>query len=372
MRHVGHVDVVPLGDLLDPAEHLRQRHPGHADVLGQQRAQPLQRRVGQPPRLEQRVRLLLVGGDHRPAGARLLEALPHPLRLGVALRAGGVDPAQQHHVRVGGEPHVLPRVDRRQAVPVHQFQRRGDDPGRRHRADRLPGVHHRVEVPGDRPLQGTRGAQPHRDLRDDAERPLGADHQPGQVVPGDALGGPAAHPDQLAPAVDHLQLQDVVPGHAVLHTAHAAGVGGDVPADRRPRGAGRVRRVPQALLGADGPQVVVDDARLHHGVPLVGVDAQHLVHVLEGEDHRAVHGVGAAGQAGARAPGDHRHLVLEAEPHHVADLLGGPGTHHGERHAVRRPLGLVVLVAAEGGRVGDDLRGRYAVDWCVRHAVAPP
>ena len=79
------------------------------------------------------------------------------------------------------------------------------------------------------------GTQPYGDLGDQPEGALRTDQQTGEVVPGDTLRGLTTQPDQLAGAGDHLEPQDVVAGHAVLDAADAAGVGGDVAADGRPR-----------------------------------------------------------------------------------------------------------------------------------------
>ena len=46
-------DVVRGGRVADPREHLGHGTPRHADVLGQHRAEPLERRVREPPREEQ-------------------------------------------------------------------------------------------------------------------------------------------------------------------------------------------------------------------------------------------------------------------------------------------------------------------------------
>ena len=52
--------------------------------------------------------------------------------------------------------------------------------------------------------------KPDGDLGDDPERALGADHEPDQVVPRDALGGPLTEPDDLAGGRDDLEREHVV------------------------------------------------------------------------------------------------------------------------------------------------------------------
>ena len=184
-------------------------------------------------------------------------------------------------------PEVLPVVDGREAVAVEELEGRGHGTGAGHGRDGLAGPDERVEEADDGVLRRAGRAQPHGDLGDEAEGALGADEQRHEVVPGDALGGLAADADQLAGAGDDLEGEDVVAGDAVLDAAHAAGVRRDVAADRRPRRARRVRRVPEAVLGAGGPQVVVDDAGLDDGEALDGVDPQHGRHPLEADDDPA-------------------------------------------------------------------------------------
>ncbi len=152
----------------------------------------------------------------------------------------------------------------------------------------------------------------------------------------------------------HLEGQHVVPGHAVLEAAQASGVGGHVPADGRDLVAGRVGRVPQALLGDSPAQVVVDDAGLDHGDLVGRVDRLDGGHQLGGEDDAAVDGVGPARQPGPRSPGDERRAGGGAGRHHLGHLGGGPGPHHGDGLPERRPLRFVVHEAAHDVGIGDD------------------
>ena len=152
-----------------------------------------------------------------------------------------------------------------------------------------------VEEPDDGTGGGRAGRpQPHRHLGDHAERALGADHEPDQVVAGHALRGAAPEPHDLPGRRDHLQRQHVVACHAVLHAAQPAGVRGDVAADRRNGGARRVGRVPQAVLGGGLAQVVVHHAGLDDRQPLAGVDLDDGAHLFGAQDHAPVHGVRAA------------------------------------------------------------------------------
>ena len=95
--------------------------------------------------------------------------------------------------------------------------------------------------------------QPQDRPGDDAERALAADEQLEQREPGDVLDPLAAEGDQRAVGEHDVEAEHVVGGDAVLHAAQAAGVGGDVAADRADLERRRVRRVPEAVLGARRP-----------------------------------------------------------------------------------------------------------------------
>ncbi len=69
MGNVGNQDVVLVGDLVDAGQHFRNGGDRYADVLGQHRAEPLQRWVGEPAGSKEGLRLLLIGRACRPGGA---------------------------------------------------------------------------------------------------------------------------------------------------------------------------------------------------------------------------------------------------------------------------------------------------------------
>ena len=156
-----------------------------------------------------------------------------------------------------------------------------------------------------------------------------------------------ASPYATGAADDRAQAEHVIAGDAVLQAAQAARVGGDVAADGRPRGAGRVGRVPQAVFGHGGLEVVVDRARLHDAHQVVRVDFEDLVHPGQVEDDGAADRVGAAGQPGARAARHDRSAEFGADADDVLHLGFGPRAHPGHGRARRSPLGLVVRHGGE-------------------------
>ena len=132
-----------------------------------------------------------------------------------------------------------------------------------------PAARVRVEERDERLHRLRHRHHPQPDLRGDAERALGADERAEQVVAG-RVELRAAERDDLAVGEHDLQPADVVGGEAVLEAVRAAGVLGDVAADRaddlarvgrveevRPD-RGRDRDVRHARLDADPPVVEVD------------------------------------------------------------------------------------------------------------------
>ncbi len=120
--------------------------------------------------------------------------------------------------------------------------------------------------------------------------------------------------------------QDVEGGHVVGGAAGHDGVdAAAVVADHAAQGAavvgGRVGPEGEAVGLGGGPQVVQHRARLHHGQAALGVDLDDPMHVLgEVQHHR--HVAALAGQAGAAAAGQDRHVVLAAEGDSGHDVVG--------------------------------------------------
>lgn len=93
---------------------------------------------------------------------------------------------------------------------------------------------------------------------------------------------------------------------------HAAGVVADHPAEGAAVVGGGVGAEREAMAFGGAPQVVEDDARLHHGAAPLRVEGYHAVHVPgEVEDHR--HVAALSRQAGAAAAAEHGGGMLAAE-----------------------------------------------------------
>ena len=141
-----------------------------------------------------------------------------------------------------------------------------------------------------------------------------------QAVAGAGLAHGFAQVHHFAAGQHHRHGQHIVPGYAVLHGPHAAGIGGHVAA----QGGGflaRVRRVHQAVGQGVRRQVAQQHTRLgmHHQV--LHVIGEDFVHPLRAQHNAAVDGHAAAHQAGARATDGDRDLLPAAQLHNGGDLF---------------------------------------------------
>jgi hypothetical protein len=168
---------------------------------------------------------------------------------------------------------------------------------------------------------GLRGAQDtQRQLRRDPERAFGADErteQVGAVVPHREL-------DQLAARQDDLGRKHVVDRESVLQTVRAAGVLGDVAADRADLLRRGVGRVVEAVSGDRPRHVEVRDARLDDDLAVVDVDGENARQARERDDDALGDGQRAAREPGAGAARDERHTCVVADPHDRLHLVRAP------------------------------------------------
>ena len=183
--------------------------------------------------------------------------------LGLALQAGlqavGLD--DQDGAGLGRGSRSRRPLDGPDHRVVEHLQRGRDDPRGDDPADglgrRLDGLEDAQEGPARLGVAG----QADRDLGDDAEGPLVADDQAGQVVAGVVLLG-AAGLDDRAVGQDQLDPPDVVDRHAVLQRVRPARVGRHVAADRAGPLARRVGGVVEPGAGQGPGQPDVDHAGL--------------------------------------------------------------------------------------------------------------
>jgi hypothetical protein len=330
----------------------------------------------------------LLGGGDRSQDVVAVPAAPparrEPVQPGGHLRFAVTEEGDEQQ-RLGvtlerrGERGVLqPLAGQVKDRPVHQLDRR------RLAGERGAGCLDRglggAEVPdGDRPVPGRRH-QPHQRLGHRHERPLRADHEPGQVerpvagqpvepvaagppppgreagrdrvavpfhqagqppVDGALQAGPTCPPGQLlgverlqsrpAPVgEDHVEAEHVVDGHAVADRVAAGRVVADHPAERRPVRRRGVGPEEEAVPGGGPVQVVLHHTGLDAGAAAFGVDLQDGPQMARAVQHdRASHRL--AGQAGARPAWQDRHPELGGDRDRRGDVVGVAGEDHPER-----------------------------------------
>ena len=153
--------------------------------------------------------------------------------------------------------------------------------------------------------------QPDGDRGDQHHGAFGAGQQAGEIV-ARQVGLLAAGLDHGAVGQHQLQAEDVIGGDAVGQGVRAAGVFRDVAADGAGALAGGVGRVEIAAALHRQGDVQVDHAGLHHGALVFQIDFEDPVHAREGDHDAALAGDGAAGESGAGAAADERHVELAA------------------------------------------------------------
>ena len=211
---------------------------------------------------------------------------------------------------------------RGQRAAVQVLERRRDEAGADHALDRLAArrrpvvnAHHGVRRLG-------RRHQPQPGGRDDAERPLGADQQALQVVPGDVLAHRAAHRDHLARRDDRLETGHPAARDAVLERVRAACVRGDVAADLGLLRRAGIGREEQAALARQQLDALRAHARLDVHPPQQRLEGAHAAEAVEREDDASFDRHRATGEARAAAARGQGHVVLVAPAEHAGDLVG--------------------------------------------------
>ena len=172
--------------------------------------------------------------------------------------------------------------------------------------DRVAGLGDGREARHDAARDPWNRQQSHGDFRDDDQHAFRADHE-WQQVQSWRLRPDGADVDSLAIARVAANAHEVLQGHAVLEAVDAAGILGDVAADRAGNLAGGVRRVEQAMGTRGLRDGEVRDARLHGSRPCPGIDPHDPVKSRQRQQETILARQRPARQAGTRAPGHDRH-----------------------------------------------------------------
>jgi len=130
----------------------------------------------------------------------------------------------------------------------------------------------------------------------------------------------------------------------------AAGVRGDVAADRARLLRRRVRRVVQPEVVHGSAEVEIEHSGLDPGVALVGIDLEDLVQVGGDDDEWVADGRGSPGEAGAAPPGYEGTIVLRRDSDGSRDIRAAAREAHRRRIAPVHPG--VTLVERELQRLG--------------------
>ena len=204
---------------------------------------------------------------------------------------------------------------------VEQFDARDRQPGLNRRDRRRAGAVDGVEgAHRDRHLLGD-AVQLQGHLGDDAERALGSDEEPRQIIPGRRFSRSPGGADQAA-----IGQHGRDPDHILAHRAVANRVGAGGARRRHAAEAGigpGIDREEQALVAQMAVQLHAGDAGLDRAIQVLRIDRQDRVHPAEVERNAAVRRVHLALQRGAGAERDDGHAILGAKPHDVLHLAGG-------------------------------------------------
>ena len=100
---------------------------------------------------------------------------------------------------------------------------------------------------------------------------------------------------------------------------------------------GGIRRIAQAQGSQLGVQVAVDDARLHHRLTALRINAQDAVHGAQVEQDLLRGGQEACGKIGARGAGNDRHPMLRGIAQRGHDIARVARPHHDARKAALIP-----------------------------------
>ena len=187
---------------------------------------------------------------------------------------------------------------------------------------------------------GGRGTSLQQHLGDDAERALGADEQVLHRVAGDVLDARAAEARDPPVRQHDLERHHVVARDAVLQPAQAAGVLGDVAADRADPHRAGIRRIEQAVPRGGFVDREGHDARLRPHREVAWIDVDDRVHLRETEDEAARSGHAPSAQAGTGTTRHDRQGTRGGELHASGDLVRRPRKNDGAWYLpqCRRPV----------------------------------
>ena len=140
---------------------------------------------------------------------------------------------------------------------------------------------------------------------------------------------------------EEIEAHDVIQSDPILKPPETPGVFRHIAAQGGNRHAAGIGGIKQALgLNCLG-QLGGDDPGLDHGVEIFFVDLQNPVEGVGEHHHAPGKGNSAAAQICPGAPHGHRQAMVVAQPHHLAQKLGGLGPDHQGRQDGLQHCGVI-------------------------------
>jgi hypothetical protein len=235
-----------------------------------------------------------------------------------------------------GEADVGVVLDTLDGGAVEELEGAGDDGVGDDGGDGLGGVLHACVDGEEGAFGGGFGQEAQEDPGEDTEGSFRADKDFAERITGDVLDAFIADPDDLAIGQDDFEAHDVILGDAILESAQAARVAGDVAADGGDFHGAGIGRVEES----DGVGLVEDrlggDAGLDEDGEVTPVELEDAVEPAEAKDDRTDGGNAASGEAGAAAAGDDGGSGGVGPGEEAGDVGGVAGKDDGERTLRKR------------------------------------
>ena len=163
--------------------------------------------------------------------------------------------------------------------------------------------------------------QLHRNLRNNTQRTLAANHQLLQAVACRLLLQTSAQLHDFACRIDNLNRIHLMTRRAIFHGTVAAGIRRHVAADKAGITAAGVACVKSALGSRCCLQVGGAHARLYDCIHSLSINLDYFIHLFQRKHHAAINRHSAAGQTGACTARHHRKMIFIRQLHHGCDLL---------------------------------------------------
>src|SRR5882724_12636121 len=184
---------------------------------------------------------------------------------------------------------------------VRQFQRAWQKPGGENCLQPADGVAHGIETDGERDAKWRQWNQLQSGFRDDAKQTFRADEKAREIESGFVFMRAPTGADDCAIGENNFETENVIARDAVFQTTRAAGVGGDIAAEKIVRAAGRVGRIKEPAALAPFLKSRCDHGWLNDGDKIAHIDFQNAIHALGRKDNAAANGNAAADVAVTRA-----------------------------------------------------------------------